>query len=231
MQTTKSQILVLLKRPGPHTVDALADELGVAPMTVRQHLTSLERDGFVGATAERQRKGRPHYVYSLTEKGEESFPKHYGRLVAQLLSEFGSIDPSELAGLSPSERTEHVLVRIADRAAGLHAGRLDGCSLENRVREVAAILQEQSGFVEWSKTPDGYEIRDYNCIYRSLAETSGQLCTWHRRLIEQLVGCPPAHDPGADSAPSRCRYLLVVYDQIQALGPATATHIQPVFAT
>src|SRR5690348_11523528 len=172
MQTTKGQILALLKRRARHTVDGLADELGLAPMTIRQHLTSLERDGFVEAQAERQPKGRPHYVYSLTGKGEATFPKRYDRLAAQVLEEVGRLDPSAIAGLEPSERSEYLLDRIAARTVDQHAPRIRDLPLEERVREVAAILQEESGFVEWAKTEQGYEIVDYNCIYRTLTKSA-----------------------------------------------------------
>ena len=49
MQTTKQQILVLLKRAGSITVEQTAGALAVASMTARQHLTNLERDGLIVA--------------------------------------------------------------------------------------------------------------------------------------------------------------------------------------
>src|SRR5579859_6372492 len=55
MHSTKSQILAALKRQGGCSVDELAVTLGLAPMTVRQHLATLERDALVGSTEERQR--------------------------------------------------------------------------------------------------------------------------------------------------------------------------------
>jgi DeoR family transcriptional regulator, suf operon transcriptional repressor len=210
MQTTKGQILVLLKRRARHTVDGLADELGLAPMTVRQHLTSLERDGFVAAQTERQPKGRPHYVYSLTPKGEDTFPKRYDRLAAEMLDEFGHLDPNDLNGLNPSQRKEMLLDRIADRIVVQHAARLNGIPPEERVREVAAILQEESGFVEWSKTEDGYEIFDYNCIYRGLVDSETGACSWHRRILDNLLAMPPAADGVRVPNGNCCHYAVSV---------------------
>jgi predicted ArsR family transcriptional regulator len=218
MQTTKGHLLALLKRRGRRTVDALAEELGLAPMTVRQHLTSLERDGLIDAKAERQRKGRPHYLYALTDKGEQSFPKRYDHLVIQILAELGRLDPSVFSGLTPDERTDYVLRRLADRLVEQHAGRLAACSLEERVREVAAILQEESGFVEWSETAEGFEICDYNCMYQPLADAGSTLCTWHRHLISRLVGLPPVCDgvPPVDAL--CCRFVMVT--QVNSAAPS-----------
>jgi predicted ArsR family transcriptional regulator len=207
MQTTKSQILALLKRSEPLTVGALTEALGLAPMTVRQHLTSLERDGLVCAAAERQPKGRPHYLYRLTEQGERSFPRRYDRLASQLLKEISLLDPFDLAALGPADRIDHMLRRLADRAVEQYALRLAGASLEERVRQVAAILQEESGFVEWESAGGRLTLRDYNCMYRSLTDPRGAVCAWHRRLIERLVGRPPIET--ATPVPEGCcSYVL-----------------------
>ena len=206
MQTTKRQLLALLKRSGPQTVGRLAQDLGFASTTVRQHLTSLDRDGLVRVTAERRPKGRPEYVYELTESGERSFPKRYDRLVSQLLVELGCLDPAELGSVSPSRRVDYMLERLADRAVEQHRPRLRACSLEQRVQAVAALLQEESGFVEWTAVEHGYEIRDFNCMYRPLTSVDGPACAWHRRLIGRLLGRPPVDvETAADGS---CVYVL-----------------------
>ena len=90
MQTTKQQILVLLKRTGSVTVEEAAGALAVASMTARQHLVGLERDGLVQSEKVRRSTGRPHFLYSLTPKGEEMFPRRYDLLAQILLDEVGS---------------------------------------------------------------------------------------------------------------------------------------------
>ena len=47
MNDTKGEILALLKRTGGHSVNELASTLTLAPITIRQHLTRLERDGLL----------------------------------------------------------------------------------------------------------------------------------------------------------------------------------------
>jgi len=225
MQTTKAQILSLLKRRGRLAVDVLSEELGLAPMTVRQHLTSLERDRLIEATPERQPKGRPHYIYTLTQRGEDTFPKRYEWLAAEVLTELGHMDPFDLTGLTPSQRTEFVLDRIADRIVAQHSARLRNLPVEDRVREVAALLQRESGFVEWSRTSDGYEIDDYNCMYRVLTGETSNACSWHRRIISLLAGPSAAPHVQAEATGARCRYLVLAsHDggRLQTEPPATA---------
>src|SRR5438093_1023429 len=80
MQSTKDNILAYLKRSGGAGVEAVASEFGLARMTVRQHLSGLERDRLVISREERGRTGRPHLLFTLTDEGEERFPKRYDRL-------------------------------------------------------------------------------------------------------------------------------------------------------
>jgi predicted ArsR family transcriptional regulator len=207
MQTTKAKILSLLKRRGRLPVDALSDELGLAPMTVRQHLTSLERDRLIEAVPERQPKGRPHYIYSLTAHGEDSFPKRYDWLAVQLLNEIGEMDPLDLAGMKPSERKGRLLARVADRAATPHLARLRALAPDDRVREIVPILQRESGFVELSESSDAYEIVDYNCMYRPITGETSELCAWHRRFISLLLGVDATASTG-DGEGFRCRFVL-----------------------
>ena len=82
MQTTKQQILALLKRTGSATVDEAAGALTVASMTARQHLVGLERDGLVQSEKVRRSNGRPHYLFYLTPKGDEMFPRRFDLLAS-----------------------------------------------------------------------------------------------------------------------------------------------------
>src|SRR3990172_4244076 len=104
MQTTKQQILTLLKRAGSVTVEEAAGGLAVASMTARQHLVGLERDGLIQAEKVRRSTGRPHYLYTLTSKGEETFPRRYDLLAQILLDEVAILDASLIATLSPLDR-------------------------------------------------------------------------------------------------------------------------------
>jgi predicted ArsR family transcriptional regulator len=215
MQTTKAKILSLLKRRGRLAVDILSDELNLAPMTVRQHLTSLERDRLVEAVPERQPKGRPHYIYGLTAQGEESFHKRYDWLTAEVFTEIGAMDPLELTGLGPSERTEYIIARLADRVAAPHLSRLRSMDLEDRVREAVSILQRESGFVECNDTSELYEIIDFNCMYRAVTRETSDLCAWHRHFVSLLLGVSP--DPSAATGEGfRCRFAVRKFSGVEA---------------
>lgn len=208
IQTTKSQILALLKRSGGSTVDELASALELARMTIRQHLATLERDNLITAHEVRRPTGRPHFVYSLTDKGEETFPKRYDRLADMIIDEVALLDSSEIEGLSSTEKKALLFRKLARRIAGQYAQQLEGESLEERVSAVVDILQAESGFAEWHKLPGGFEIVGYNCPYRRVAESQDEVCVWHLELLSQLLGgrvrAAEFQSRGADC----CRFIV-----------------------
>jgi predicted ArsR family transcriptional regulator len=140
VQSTKTLIITSIKRSGGSTVDELAQALDLAPMTVRQHLAALQRDDLVGAEPVRRATGRPHYVYRLTQRGDDTFPKRYDRLAEALLQEVSLLQPEEIESLAPDEKASLVLRRVADRLVDAYAPKVRGRALEEQVATVTEML-------------------------------------------------------------------------------------------
>jgi predicted ArsR family transcriptional regulator len=208
MQTTKENILAYLKRSGGCSIDALAREFGLAKMTIRQHLAALERDHFVVSREERRKTGRPHLLYSLTESGQERFPRRYERLAELALDEVALLDSAEIAGLSPTEKKRLLLMKMAEHVYRDHESKVVEKSLLDRVQIVTDILREEGGFAEWKANEEGFEIADHNCVYRRVVDTHPDLCDWHLSLLGRLLGteveCRQFIREGADA----CRFLV-----------------------
>lgn len=227
MQSSKDRILAVLKRFGQRSVDDLAVALQLAPMTIRQHLTALERDEFVTMTESRSGAGRPKHVYSLTARGDAVFPRRYDRFAALLLSELQTLDPDALRGTPPEDRMGLVLEQIARRESAPHVERLAQLSTDRRARAAAAILHEIGGFAEAVETHAGIEIRDYNCVYRGLRPQESGPCGWHHRLMPMLLLSPVEHlEMGQDGG--GCRALVRCPDDAWREGlPARARSAAP----
>lgn len=208
MQTTKQQLLVLLKRTGSVTVEEVAGALSIASMTARQHLINLERDGLVVTQRVRRANGRPHYLYVLTPKGEEMFPRRYDLLARILLDEVGALTPDQIEGLTAEEKRSLLIQRSADTLAERFRFNVDGRSLEARVAEVTNVLHLIGGFAEWIHTVDGFEIRDYNCVFATLVDESEGCCDGHARLITQLLKWPARHETMQEGDIRCCRYVV-----------------------
>jgi predicted ArsR family transcriptional regulator len=207
MQTTKHQILELLKRTGSATVEEASGSLSIASMTARQHLLGLERDGLVQSEKVKRANGRPHYLFYLTSKGDEMFPRRFDVLAAILLDEVSCLKPADIDGLDGDQKRSLLVQRAADRLAQRYRFPIDGRSLEERIEALTAVLHVIGGFAEWLKTKDGYEIRDYNCVFASITSQSDG-CPGHLRLITQLLQWPARHEVVVTGRVHCCRYIV-----------------------
>jgi predicted ArsR family transcriptional regulator len=221
MQTTKQQLLVLLKRTGSVTVEEAAGALAVASMTARQHLVGLECDGLVQADRVKRSTGRPHYLYTLTSKAEEMFPRRYDLLAQVLLDEAASLNSTDIDGVSLQDRRIMLIRRAADRLAEQYRFQVEGRTLPDRVAAVTNVLQLIGGFAEWCECDSGYEIRDYNCVFSRLvarpapieASAAGHECEWHVRLLTQMLRWPVRHELVVDGRVECCRYIVSLQEE------------------
>jgi predicted ArsR family transcriptional regulator len=208
MQTTKHQILELLKRTGSATIDEAAGALFIASMTARQHLLGLERDGLVQSDRVRRSNGRPHFVFYLTTKGDEMFPRRFDLLAGILLDLAGSLSAQDIDGLTPEEKRSLLVMRAADRLAEDFRFPVEGRSLEERVDQLTGVLHRIGGFAEWRKVPEGYEVRDYNCVFARLLASQSDGCLGHLRLITHLLQWPARHEVFVQGRVQCCRYVV-----------------------
>jgi len=181
MQATRQLILSHLQRHPGASVGDLAAQLGMSLGTVRHHLTVLEREGLVVHRLIRQDVGRPRMAYSLSERGEESFPKQYDRLSAALLAEIK---------VHYGEEALNELVRGAARrlveAHGL--SRLPIEALEARAQILATLMDREGFSLEWGIDQTGMEIRQHICPYMAVAGEHPEVCLFDRELIRSALG-------------------------------------------
>ena len=169
LPSARQAIVMTLKKRGEATTDELAEAVGITASAVRQHLHPLAADGLVVHREERAGPGRPRHWYRLTSVAETLFPKRYGELANQLL---GFVEDSD-AGLVDLAferrrqlRTEKALVRLGDRP------------FDERVRELAKILDEDGYLADCERLPDGtWLVVEHNCAVIDVARRYGQACT------------------------------------------------------
>ena len=189
MHSTRERILAHLRRQPGQGVEALAGVIGLAPMTIRQHLDKMMADSLIEAQTERRPIGRPAHVYFLTSQGEERFPRAYDRLAELLLEELSTVgERTQVSGVAVAGRREQLLQRIARRAADPHLKGLEGLGRTERWQAVTEILRQESGFTELEECGAGYELREYNCVYQRVAESHNDVCTFHTQYVSELVG-------------------------------------------
>jgi predicted ArsR family transcriptional regulator len=187
LETTRQTILEILRRRKQATIEDLTHLLGLAPATIRRHLDILMRDSLVSVGQVRRVTGRPHYVFSLTEAGEDLFPKSYIRLTNRLIEEIVSLDTEETRGRSGRELAELVFEKMAERMAQTYASRVTGATLEERLEEVVSLLSGEGMIFEWRPGEGGHYLLGHGCPCRRVADAHTQMCSHDQRLLATLL--------------------------------------------
>ena len=93
----RKRILDILKRRKQATVEELARQLDMAPVSVRYHLDILQGENLieVGKIQREGSVGRPKQVYMLTGEAADYFPDNFAGLTSGLLRQMKSLLPAE----------------------------------------------------------------------------------------------------------------------------------------
>jgi predicted ArsR family transcriptional regulator len=203
MQSTRQEILDILKTESQATVEDLAERLELTPMTIRHHLNVLQAQNLVEASKVRrsQKVGRPRLVYTLTETADELFPQGYENLARYLVSEVKST-----VGVDEMEAIMH---RVADRVALEAPTPVEGQSFEERLDQVSEFMDDQGFLTRWEKTDEGYVLTNVNCPYRRVTREHKEVCIMDTMLIKQLLGVAPQRLSSMRKDDAACSFLLV----------------------
>jgi predicted ArsR family transcriptional regulator len=194
METSREGILDILRRHDGASVEELAHELGLAGATIRRHLDVLMRDGYIAVSQVRGGAGRPRYAFSLTEAGTELFPHHYVRLTRRLVDEIVALAPGETEGRSGAQLARLIFEKMSDRIAHEYAPRVEGSTVEARVRSAAALLAVDGFDYEVTASPtEGVRLFGRGCPcsrFEAMAGVTAGAREHDRLLLEHVIGAP-----------------------------------------
>jgi predicted ArsR family transcriptional regulator len=199
-RSTRMEVLELLRRSGPRSAETIAADLGVTPNAVRQHLTNLERDGFVVSHPERASRGRPALLFALTERAHSVFPKRYGQLASMVLREV------EEAG-GPGA-LDDIFARVAERHASAIEGDLVGLDFDTKLSHVVSWIGRAGTLAERSETPEGVKVTIHNCPFRATALKYPQVCTITPQLISRLLGTAVSQAESIHRRDPYCSFVI-----------------------
>jgi DeoR family transcriptional regulator, suf operon transcriptional repressor len=202
--STREIILHTIKAQPKANVDELAQAANVSPVTVRHHLNSLQAEGLIQLESVRRSVGRPYYVYSLSEKGHELFPKRYVRLTARLLD--------ELKIQLPEETVLDVLSSVVDNVLDSHRGEFEHLDFEERLNYLVQLLDDEGFLAGWEKTTGGYIVTEYSCPYISLGESHSEICTIDKELIINVLGAPVQQNSCMLDGGQCCEFFVKIAD-------------------
>lgn len=203
MQSTRQEILEILKEERQATVEDLAQRLELTPMTIRHHLNVLQAQGLVEAAKVRrsQKVGRPRLVYTLTEAADDHFPQSYSELARHLVSEV-----KETVG---KEEARDIFLGVAERIASEAPPPVEGQTFEERLDQVSGFLEKHGFLVRWEKTDEGWVFTNINCPYRRVAQEHAEVCAMDAILIDRLLGVETYDMGKLRDGSAACSCLLI----------------------
>lgn len=176
------QILRLLQQQGRRSIKAIEVELGVTTTAVRQQLTSLVAAGLVTADTVREKRGRPHAVYSLSDKGHELFAGGSMDLAHALLGEVLRIGDPGLA--------QQLLSRVSSRLGRRYAEQMHGVAVQERLQDLAEWLRLHGVPSSVEEEADVFVFTEYGCPYYGLAREHREVCDMEIEALQLALGSP-----------------------------------------
>lgn len=182
---SRARILAILKAQGPRSAAQLAEQLGVTPMAVRQHLLAMASEGLVAYAAPPGKVGRPTKLWRLTRLAEDAPPQTapgfadgHAQLVAELLA---CLEPEALAAALALR--EKRLGKLYGKGLGKKT------PLRARLERLAKARSAEGYMAEVAVSADGWYLLVQNhCPIRAAACACPDLCTGELRAFEKALG-------------------------------------------
>jgi DeoR family suf operon transcriptional repressor len=202
MPGTRDHVLRTLLTQPRCTVNELADEVGISPISVRHHIASLEAEGLITSEDERHGIGRPRQVFFLTETGIELFPTRYVRLTVRLLEHLKETMPEAMISKLFSQMAEDL---ARDLAEGTEMKNL---TMAERLDLVKDLLRQEGFNIEWEQLEEGYQIREASCPYYYIGQNHPEVCAVDQILISKVLAVPAEKVKCILNGDSNCTYLV-----------------------
>lgn len=181
-QSTRDVVLNTIMQNPQIKIEDIAEAAEISPVTVRHHLNGLQAEGLIEVESVRRQVGRPYYVYSLSEHGQELFPQRYFSLTNRLLD--------ELKSQLPQDVVNNIFVGVVKSMIDEHKDEFESLSFEDRLNYVIALLAKEGFMAQWEKVDDGYKIIEYGCPYISMGQKHTEVCTFDKELMLTVLDAP-----------------------------------------
>ncbi len=179
---TDADLLDLLRVDGPMGVAEMAAAMGVTPTAIRQRIARMTRQGLITREAVRRGRGRPRYLYRLTDKAVRLTGSNFTDLALVLWREMSSIEDLKIR--------QEMLPRVAKALASQYAGEVGGDTMRDRMKSLSNLLANRRIPVSVDEAAQTPTLTAHACPYPSLAEQDPSVCEMEQLLYSELLGEP-----------------------------------------
>ena len=202
LKESRSAIIDLLKINGAMSVERLALELEVTKVNIRRHLSLLESDGLIAHEVEHHDRGRPRFLFSLTEKARCLFPQIYDEFARDVLV--------QIQRTFGDDGLRKVLGARADELIGQLKIEFEGLNFDERVKRLAKVMTAKGYLAEARRMKDGsYRLRQRNCPTERVAVSHPHICEEELRVYRETLGCEVLRECHIVTGSRLCEYKIV----------------------
>jgi predicted ArsR family transcriptional regulator len=195
LASTRGKILALLRSEN-HTVNELAEALGLTDNAIRSHLTSLERDGLIQQLGTQPGFRRPHVLYGLTAEAEHLFPTAYGSLLRHVLAVVGR--------RLPSLELKASLREVGRTAAMDYLDQIKGKTCTQRIEIAMSALRALGGDATVQEKEGKRFIYGNGCPLSAVTAHHPEACLILEALLSKIIGIPVKERCYHGGAPRCC---------------------------
>lgn len=198
---TRQKVLGTLLAHPRITINELAENVGINPISVRHHISALEAENLVDSEEERHGVGRPRRVYFLTEAGVEKFPTRYVRLTLRLLE--------QLKETMPAPMVKTLFAQMAKGMAEDYSNsNMQSMPMEDRLNILQGLLRQEGFTIEWERQGDQYHIHETSCPYYHVGHDHPEVCSVDQILISSMLSVPAAKTRCILNGDQLCTYVV-----------------------
>ena len=177
---TREKIIKLLKKNGPMPIETLSKELKITSMGIRQHLLSLERKGLIDYVTRKKGIGRPAFLYKLTDKADNLFPKAYHSFIIDTLKDIERNEGREKIDELFKWRKMRLIKDTRDI--------LSDKNLDEKVYGLRDMLELKGYFVELDENDSMYTLKEFNCPIFQVASEFKEACKHELQFYKEVLG-------------------------------------------
>ncbi|GAC1499632.1 MAG: HTH domain-containing protein [Vulcanimicrobiaceae bacterium] len=201
-QSTRGKIVAELRRRHAASAVELAQNFGLSPNAIRQHLGTLEREGLVLERPVRRGPTKPTYEFSLTAQAEKLFPQQYDRMLGAVLREV-----RDQAG---PEGVGKIFAGIGKRAVSKANARVTSLTPEGKLSELTEILRENGVAADYTLIDGGFELHEHNCPYATVVRDHPEVCSVIHQVLDGVIGGEHVQTESLATGGAECRFELKV---------------------
>lgn len=174
-------ILQTIKKDGAVTAKQLAEQLNMTTMGARQHLQSLQKEGFLSFEDLKVKVGRPTRHWSLTPKGHAQFADRHSELTIQVIEAVETLFGAEGVQKVANEREAKTLAN--------YQAELSYCSdVLSKLTKLVELRKQEGYMAELEQTPQGYLLIENHCPICKAATRCPSLCQSELNVFQSLLG-------------------------------------------